>query len=121
MRRQQRLQRREDFSAAYQEGRSYARKTLALRALRRAQPGPARFGFAVGKRLGSAVVRNRIKRRLRAIARERGAADQMDFVVIARRGAQNASFGQLGATLTELLARAEEERLPREEEDGAGR
>ena len=66
-------------------------------------------------------MRNRVKRRLRAIARERGAADQMDFVVIARRGAQNASFGQLGATLSELLGRAEEEGRPAGEEGGAER
>ncbi|WP_270887084.1 ribonuclease P protein component [Pedococcus sp. 5OH_020] len=72
---------------------------------------PPRVGFVVSKAVGGAVVRNRTKRRLRAIAATRleripaGA----DLVVRANPAAAQASSAQLGAELDRLLARV----LPR--------
>ena len=73
-----------------------------LRARARGDDAPARFGFAVNSRLGGAVLRNRIKRRLRAAAR-RCAAEGIDIVVIARDGAQRADFQTLDESLRELV------------------
>lgn len=71
---------------------------------------PARFGFTVTKKLGNAVVRNRIKRRLREAVRagnKQSAQDPglnwaqpgCDYVIVARQGAMSQHFGQLVADL----------------------
>ena len=65
-----------------------------------------RFGFAVGKRLGIAVIRNRLKRQLRAIARDLPVAGGWDVVVIARGQALNLTFRQLEQALSGLAVRA---------------
>lgn len=59
--------------------------------------GP-RFGFTVTKRMGNAVKRNRIRRRLRAALQEvaqSGAKDHFDYVVIARMPAHDIAFTEL--------------------------
>ena len=106
MQRHQRLRRRRDFAAVYRSGRAYARGPLALRIRPNPETDCPRYGFAVSKRLGGAVTRNRIKRRLREAARRSGAAGQVDIVVIARQGAQHASYRELDAVLSQLLRRA---------------
>lgn len=106
MQRQQRLRHRRDFAAVYRSGRSYAQGPLALRTRANPETETPRFGFAVGKRLGGAVVRNRIKRRLRAAARLSGAEGRTDVVVIARNGSQRASYQELDGALRVLLTRA---------------
>ncbi len=118
MRREQRLQRRSDFDAVFRKGQRISRGVLALRVLERGDDAPGRFGFAISSRLGGAVVRNRIRRRLRESAR-RIDARGLDVVVIARTGAAQASFQELDRTLTQLLRRLHERpprrRSPRED------
>jgi ribonuclease P protein component len=106
MRRQQRLRHRKDFAAAYRTGAVFRSQLLVLRV--RANPDTAlpRFGFAVGKRLGGAVVRNRLKRSLRAAARESGARGGADVVVIARGPAVGAHYHALEGSLRDLLDEA---------------
>lgn len=68
---------------------------------RGSEPAPthlARFGFTVTKKLGPAVVRNRIKRRLREAVRLVAlpiAQPGTDYIFIARRGAATRSFAAL--------------------------
>ena len=69
MDRQSRLRRNEDFQRARREGRSWASPWVVLVAVPN-ELDHSRYGFAVGKRLGKAVVRNRVKRRLRHLLRE---------------------------------------------------
>ena len=72
------------------------------------QPAPVRAGFVVSKAVGGAVVRNRVRRRLRHLVRERlgvlppGAT----LVVRALPGAAHASYARLGADLDAALAAA---------------
>ncbi len=106
MRRQQRLKRRQDFATVYRSGKTYAGGPLVLRVRANPEIAVPRFGFAVGKRLGGAVVRNKIKRRLREAARISGAEGGADVVVIATGAAREASYHELEGTLQELLRRA---------------
>lgn len=71
-----------------------------------------RFGFVVGKRVAAlAHDRNRLRRRLRELARAELAATPggYDLILIAQPAARDASFAELGAALRQLLRRA---RLP---------
>lgn len=77
---------------------------------RRGDADPAmRIGYTVTRRIGNAVVRNRIKRRFRALAREiltsRGIAGA-DHVLIGRSSAIDRDFESLGRDLIKALARA---------------
>ena len=64
-----RLRRSVDFAATMRSGRRAAQPTLVAH-LDRSRPatGPARVGFVVGKAVGPAVTRNRVRRRLRHLA-----------------------------------------------------
>ena len=68
-----------------------------------------RVGFTVTKKIGNAVVRNRMKRRLRALAREllpaRGIAGS-DHVLIGRSGGIERDFATLRDELTSALSKA---------------
>ena len=109
MRPEQRLKRRRDFSSVYQDGEAFVHGPLVIR-VRGAREGgdqsQVRFGFAVGRRLGNAVHRNRVKRQLREAARRSGAEGNADIVVIARASAAHSSYRQLEHTLWTLLSRA---------------
>ncbi|NJR79328.1 ribonuclease P protein component [Sphingomonas corticis] len=67
-----------------------------------------RLGITVTKKIGNAVVRNRIKRRFRALAREvlpeRGVAGA-DHVLIGRGGGLDRDFAQLKADLARAIAK----------------
>lgn len=67
MERSSRLSRSRDFDAVYRQGRSVSTRVLTLHWFARADDaeGPPRLGLAVPKSVGSAVVRNRVKRTLR--------------------------------------------------------
>ncbi len=76
-----------------------------LRALRTDRP-LSRFGFTAGGTIGNAVVRNRLKRRLREALRSLPVGPGWDVVVNARRGAAEVDYHRLRAVVGELLARA---------------
>lgn len=107
-----RLRRSVDFRAAARGPRSTrAGGPLVVISLRPGEPstgGPARVGFAVGRPVGGAVVRNRTRRRLRAImaARLDGIPTGVDVVVRATPAAAGATFAALGAEVDRVLDRA---------------
>jgi ribonuclease P protein component len=70
--RRNRLSRSRDFDAVYRHGRSVSTRFLVLYQFEREDDpeGEARLGIAVPKKIGGAVARNRIKRRLREAWRE---------------------------------------------------
>ncbi|MEX0667217.1 MAG: ribonuclease P protein component, partial [Acidimicrobiia bacterium] len=65
------------------------------------QPGNVRVGLVTGRRIGSAVVRNRAKRRLREAIRVAGLPPGYDFVVIAGETVPKVPFATLVAWVTE--------------------
>jgi ribonuclease P protein component len=105
MRKEQRLRKAKDFAAVRREGRSWADRPLVL-ATRRNGLGVTRFGFIIGKRIGNAVVRNKIKRRLREISRLTELQEGWDVVFIARTEAASADYQMLSNSARELFRRA---------------
>ncbi len=106
-----RLKLRPDFLRVATGGRVHAR-SLSLQVYRRrpedaAIAGP-RVGLTVTKKVGNAVERNRIKRRLRDALRDPGlpAAPDHDYVIVARRDALSVPFSGLTADLKRCLADA---------------
>ena len=111
MHKERRICRRKDFAAAYRKGRVYGNQLLVLRVVPH-EGDVARFGFVTGKAVGGAVVRNRVKRQLRAIAEALDAAPGFDFVVGARRTASDATYYALYVALAALMKRAGAIRVP---------
>lgn len=101
-----RLTRRAQYQEVQTKGRSWYHDLLVLRVLHN-ELGWSRYGLAVGKRLGKAVVRNRVKRLLREAVRGTPAKPGWDVVLIARNQAARASFGQIKGALHELLRRSQ--------------
>jgi ribonuclease P protein component len=93
----QRIRQRSDFVSAA-AGTKVPSAAFVLQARERGDAGPPRFGFTVTKKVGTAVERNRVRRRLRDIVR-RSAADRLrsgnDYVLIGRRAALNLPFDRL--------------------------
>jgi len=73
-------------------------------------PGP-RIGFVVSKAVGNAVVRNRVKRRLRHLAREHVSSlpGSAALVIRALPASATASYGELSSDLARCLARVRSE------------
>jgi len=70
--------------------------------------GGARVGFTVTKRIGNAVMRNRIKRRLREIVKINAmhlSQSRLDYVLIARQGSEKIPFEELSKDLKLALRR----------------
>lgn len=78
---------------------------MTLRALAN-EYGFSRYGFVVSKALGGAVVRNKVKRRLREITRRLTIQEGWDLVFIAKKGAAEANFSQLVRSAECLVQKA---------------
>lgn len=112
MHRRHRLSRSQDFDAVYRKGRSTSTRYLVLYWFPREEEDEARLGLAVPKGTGSAVQRNRIKRRLREAWRARLEAVPAghDYVLVVRPGlietAEAQPAGWLGERVDEVLGKA---------------
>ncbi len=110
MKRANRLSRSRDFDAVYRQGRSVSSRFLVLYWFPQEEQAEPRFGFSVPKSVGGAVERNKIKRQLREIWRERldAVAAGNDYVLIVRPGLPEAvaanGFDWLGERVDEVLA-----------------
>ena len=99
------LSRKEYLAVA--KGRRLGRPSFLLQALERSAEGPPRFGFTVTRKIGNAVVRNRVRRRLKEAVRLIGrsaARPGTDYVLVGRPAALDRSFDRILADLAGALA-----------------
>jgi ribonuclease P protein component len=109
-----RLKRRAEFLRAAQKGRKAAMPGLVLQVLQRDDTDPLRLGFTVTKKVGNAVVRNRVRRRLREAARlllqqphfAAAALNGADLVLIGRDATRTRKFALLQDDFRRALAKA---------------
>jgi ribonuclease P protein component len=114
MHRRNRLSRSRDFDAVYRQGRSVSTRFLVLHSFDRDEDadGEPRLGLAVPRAVGSAVVRNKMKRQLREIwhARLEGLPRGRDYVLVVRPGLPEAveaqGFDWLDERVDEVLGKA---------------
>ena len=111
-----------DFERVYRRGRSRGNRWLVLHAFPRAQADGARLGLSVGRKVGGAVDRARIKRVLREAFWSRAGAldDEQDYVIVARAPAQELvereGLAGVQRALDELLG-TDGERVPAADDD----
>jgi len=107
MRREQRLRRGVDFERVRANRKSWAHPLLVCYERAREDSEPTRVGIVVGRRVGKAAIRNRVKRRIRETVR--GLYPQLlsgfDLVVIARQPAAAAALTDLSGALESTLPR----------------
>jgi ribonuclease P protein component len=107
-----RLRQRAEFLAVA-AGIKLPAAAFVLQARRRDDDGPARIGFTVSRKVGNAVERNRVRRRLREAVR-RSASRHMrpghDYVLVGRRAALTYDFTRLTGDLEQSLARVHKTR-----------
>lgn len=114
MHRRHRLSRSQDFDLVYRKGRSASTRFLVLHWFARDDEdgSESRLGLAVPKSTGTAVARNRIKRRLRELWRQRldCIPPGCDYVLVVRPGLAEAADARgaewLGERLDEVLGKA---------------
>jgi ribonuclease P protein component len=112
--RRHRLSRSRDFDAVYRHGRSVSTRFLVLYWFAREDDGEPRLGLAVPKAVGPAVVRNKMKRRLREAFRARlgELPRNQDYVLVVRPGLAEAvdtrGFDWLAERVDEILGKAAE-------------
>jgi ribonuclease P protein component len=108
------LQSAKDIERVWREGRSHAHPLAVLITCPRAgtidgSPLPTRCAFVAGKRVGSAVARNRAKRLLREAFRSRPEASTMgwELVFVARQALAKATLSEVKLAVGQLLKHAD--------------
>ena len=102
---EQYLTRQNQYQAVYQGGTYRTGKELVIRILPNGLD-ISRYGITVSRRVGKAVARNRIKRRLREILRKLTLEPGFDIVIIARADAARAGYAEIKKSTEALLAGA---------------
>ena len=100
-----RLTRQEEFARVMRQGQTQSSQLLLLRAAPN-QLNTSRFGYAISKQVGTAVVRNLVRRRLREIVHQMPVKNGWDMVITARKASAGASFSTLKVAFETLIQRA---------------
>jgi ribonuclease P protein component len=116
-----RLTDKRDFQRVFHHGHSFANRYLVLYYLKNRNSDVFRVGFSVSKKVGKAVVRNRVKRLLREAFRldKERITEPYDFVVIARPSAAELTFEQIRQNVQHLLRNMEQKGSPPRRSGGA--
>lgn len=98
------LQKNRDFKVVYDSGKSYATKYLVMYVLKN-QTEENRLGISVSKKVGNSIVRHHLKRLVKESYRihEELFSSGLDIVIVVRRGADQARFGDMEQSLLKLM------------------
>ena len=104
MKKRFRVKKEKDFSAIFKKGESFANRKFVIYRLENNEQH-FRVGLSVSKKLGNAVTRNQIKRRIRHILIEHKnqLVENVDFVVIARKGVEILDYAEMEKNLLHVL------------------
>ncbi len=94
------------YALVYDKGGTWVSNLVVMKALPNRLP-LSRCGFSVSRRVGKAVVRNRVRRLLREIVRLAPLKPGRDLVFIARPAAATADYAALRNSVVGLLSRAQ--------------
>jgi len=99
------LTKKDQYAAVYRKGDVLLSRLVVMKFMPNGL-NYSRYGFSVSKTVGNAVVRNRVKRRLREICRLEGISPGWDVVLIARRESSTAKYSKLRDVVVRLLKKA---------------
>mgnify|MGYP000947483452 FL=1 len=104
MKKRFRVKKEKDFNAIFKEGKSFANRKFVIYRLENNEKH-FRVGLSVSKKLGNAVTRNHIKRRIRhvLIQNSHQIVENVDFVVIARKGVELLDYAEIEKNLLHVL------------------
>lgn len=105
MKKEYRLTRNTQYTQVHLQGKSWANDLLVMKAFPNGLQ-LSRFGISVSKRVGNAVVRNRVKRLIRECIRMVHCKPGWDVIFISRSSASRASYCQIDSAVRLLLSRA---------------
>jgi ribonuclease P protein component len=103
-----RLTKREYFDKVYRGGKSVANHQFVLYSYARHQQQGFRLGISVSKKLGNAVVRNKIRRRIKEIVRLNAQRfpGGYDLILIARKPVARMEYAEMEKSIFHVLKRA---------------
>jgi len=103
-----RLTNRADFTRVYRHGKSFANHQFVVYWFNKPEIERFRLGISASKKIGNAVVRNRMRRLIKEIVRKNEARiiDHVDMVFIVRKGAVQMSFQEMEKSILHVLKKA---------------
>ncbi|MCC5896033.1 MAG: ribonuclease P protein component [Alkalibacterium sp.] len=111
MKKAYRVKKEADFQKVFHDGQSMANRQFVIYSIPKEDQSHFRVGLSVGKKIGNAVKRNEIKRKIRHALIEMDQEDQIkpaiDFIVIARQPTREMTFHEVKKSLTHVLKKAE--------------
>ena len=107
LKRVNRLKKRYQFNYVYKSGEHFSSEHLVLY-VSSSKTKSIKVGFAVTKKVGHAVVRNKIRRRLREIVQKQlpNLKQNYNIIVVAKENIAGASFEKLSIEMNKLLKKA---------------
>lgn len=108
MHRKLRLRNREDFSRIYRGGKSFANGQFVVYWSKQPTADPFRLGVSASKKIGNAVVRNRMRRMIKEIVRHQAnrIAPKTDFILIVRKPATKMKMKEMEKSVLHVLKKA---------------
>ncbi|HGH7174807.1 TPA: ribonuclease P protein component [Bacillus wiedmannii] len=113
MKKKYRIKKNDEFQTVFQKGKSNANRQLVVYQLDKEEQPNFRIGLSVSKKIGNAVVRNRIKRMIRqSITELKDEIDSgKDFVIIARKPCAEMTYEELKKSLIHVFKRSGMKRI----------
>lgn len=101
------LKRNKNFNITYSKGSSCVSKHIVLIYLKRRDDG-VKFGFVASKKIGGAVQRNKVRRRMKEAVRTKIQLPEgnWNLIFVARKGITDASFKEICGDIKYLLKKA---------------
>lgn len=107
MKKRNRLKKNEDFQKVFKYGTSVANRQFVLYTLDQPENDELRVGLSVSKKIGNAVMRNRIKRLIRQVfLEEKERLKEKDYIIIARKPASQLTYEETKKSLQHLFRKS---------------
>ncbi len=108
MHKQHRLAKREDFNKVFRFGKSISNQQFVLYHLLRPKHECFRLGVSVSKKMGNAIVRNRLRRIMKEIVRlnKDSIILTADFILIARKPVVDLTYQEIEGCIIHILKKA---------------